>query len=135
MRVDWYLSLFVSPLTFLQAEFAHFHYYFIIYLDGRADNHAVNMRFAVPLGAGFAGQGAAERNVHAWKFLILKQIVDQLSQAGIRTDGEFSDPVAVFIDIEKVFSQFLPELLVVASDTFYYGPAVFNLDANGCIFK
>ena len=60
----------------LQAEFTFIHQHFAVHLDSRAYNHAVNVCFAVPLGSGFAGQGAAERNMHPGKLLILKQIVD-----------------------------------------------------------
>ena len=118
-----------------EAEYTLIHDDFAIDVDGWILDDAIHVGFAVPIGAGFARQWAAERDVDAGKLFILEQVIDQFGQAGIRADGEFTHPVAVLIGLEEIFRKFPFEFSVFALEAFFYSSAVFDLDDNGCILK
>jgi hypothetical protein len=119
----------------LQAKLASFHYCCTVDNNRRALDHPIDMRSGVPIGAGLTGTRAAERDVNTGELFVLENIVDQLGQARVRTDGELAYSVAVLVVLEKVFGELLAELLVGAFDAALYRSGVLDFDGNWRIFE
>ena len=64
-----------------------------------------------------------------------EQVVDQLGQARVGTDGEFADTVAVGVVVEEIFGDVALEGFVVAAEGFADGAAVGDFDDDGSFFE
>ena len=118
-----------------QEESAGLHEGAAVYGDGGAQEDAVDVGLAVPVGAGLAGQGAAEGDVDTGELLILQEVIDEVRQAGVGADGEFADAVTVGVVVEEVFGEVVQQGGVVAADGFADGPAGGHVHRDGRLFE
>src|SRR5438876_3688322 len=65
------------------------------------------MRRGFPVRVSLAAVGIAKGEMHAGKLFVLEQHADHFGQSKIRSEGQLSDAVAVFVGVA-----ILPELLL-----------------------
>src|SRR5205823_2497161 len=58
---------------------------------------AVDVRLGSPICAGMLGIRMAEGDMNAWNFFVLQNVTNHVGAGSVGADGEFPNPIAVFI--------------------------------------
>ena len=88
----------------------------------------VNMRCGTPFGAGMRAVRIAKRHMHAWQFLILEYVADNIPQTDISADSEFAHTITVGVAMgvfpELAFKRFVRRM-------HFHQPVLCNMNGYG----
>src|SRR5437660_11281889 len=94
-------------------KFSGTHHRFAVEPDVEIAADAVDVRLRRSVSAGVIRVRMSEGNVNAGNFFVLQNISDDMRASGVGANGEFTDPITVFVGA-GVGAEFLEQLLVVA---------------------